>query len=91
MNILLKRFAERRLTNLLKSNGLQREQIASDGYCFFNAIVCQTGTKITVHELRLKLCSHLKEYETQYIGYMSRANTKDDVEISETYVRKVQN
>lgn len=74
---LLKLFAETRVTNLLSSNGLERQHVTPDGNFFFNSIIHQTGAEISATELRTKLCSHLREYENHYIGFFSRSQTKE--------------
>ncbi|MCG8035358.1 MAG: hypothetical protein JAZ03_24700, partial [Candidatus Thiodiazotropha taylori] len=44
VHVKVKGFHERRLSNLLISNGLDRISVNPDGNCFFNAIICQLDT-----------------------------------------------
>lgn len=90
LNILLKRFAETRLTNLLSSNGLERKLVKPDGNCFFNSIIHQSGTEMSTTELRSTLCKHLGENKKHYIGYITKTNAKDELQLSEHYSKLVE-
>lgn len=90
LNTLLRQFAEKRIDNLLTSNGLKRKQIEPDGNCFFNSIIHQVNTETSVTELRTRLCRHLREHEQHYIGYMTRTQTKDGKSIPKNYHKLVE-
>ena len=74
MSQLLKQFAENRINSLLDSNGLGRHRIQPNGnWVFFpNSIIHQLNSTMPVVELKSKLCKHLRENESHYIGYISK-------------------
>ncbi len=88
VNSILQRFAEKRLSNLLDSNSLERKSINPDGNCYFNAVLSQITSQFSMYEFRSELCKHLLENEEHYKGYMAN-RSMDELDISEQYVEKV--
>ncbi|MCG8048999.1 MAG: OTU family ubiquitin thioesterase [Candidatus Thiodiazotropha endolucinida] len=91
VHVKVKGFHERRLSNLLISNGLDRISVNPDGNCFFNAIICQLDTTDSAADFRQKICEHLLQNEEHYKVYLSTLSTSDTNEekISSTYKQKV--
>ena len=71
----VKGFHERRLSNILISNGLERISVNPDGNCFFNAVISQLDTTDTAADLRQKICEHLIQNEEHYKVYMSTSSS----------------
>ncbi|MCG8048777.1 MAG: OTU family ubiquitin thioesterase, partial [Candidatus Thiodiazotropha endolucinida] len=74
---------------LLGSNGLERQLIKPDGNCFFNSVIHQIHSEMSVTELRSKLCRHLRENERHYIGYISKSIAQDELQLSENYGKMI--
>ncbi|KAK7089570.1 hypothetical protein V1264_024516 [Littorina saxatilis] len=78
-----------RLDNLLCANGLQRQEIAPDGNCFFNAAV-EHFEDITHLELRTCLCNQLSDNFGTYINFIGNFSTEDENERFLRYFFNVQ-
>ena len=66
----IEQYHEKRLDNLLASNGFERLKVPADGDCFFNSVKCQLEETITVDDMRERLGKHMVDNKTHYSEFL---------------------
>ena len=66
----IEQYHEKRLDNLLSSNGFDRLKVPADGDCLFNSVKCQLEETITVDDIRERLGKHMVDNKTHYSEFL---------------------
>lgn len=81
---------EKRLDQLLFSNGFIRQNVRPDGNCFFEASILGLVAVTDGRQLRQQLCQHLEENVDEYIGFLfSRSSRDTDFAFLKAYFREI--
>ena len=81
---------EKRLDQLLFSNGYIRQTVPSDGNCFFGAAIVALSSKVDAATLRNQLCTHLEDNMEEYVGFlMSKTRDIDDLTFIKSYCQEI--
>lgn len=88
---IVKAHHQRKLRNLLKSNGLTSVSVPSDGDCLLSATIHQLRKNHQdapdINELRENMCNHMMEHKAHYVHYMSLS--EENYNISQEFENEV--